>query len=68
MAHRKKDNCIRTPSALQQQAFQLGAVEAHDDFAVDQGNGRRHVTELFELRQRGLIGCDISFGVFDLVL
>src|SRR5713101_16571 len=58
----------QTDSTPQQQVFQPGAVEAHHHFTVYHGDGRRHVTELFKFRQRGLISCDISFGVLDLVL
>ena len=47
---------------------QLGAVETHDHFTVYHCHGRRHVTELFQFHQRGLISHDISFGVLDLVL
>src|SRR6267154_6510568 len=58
----------QTHSTPQQQVFQPGAVEAHHRFTVYHCDGRRHVTELFKFRQRGLISCDISFGVLDLVL
>ena len=40
-------------------------VETHNDFTVYHGDRRRHITELFEFRQRGLISCDISFRVLD---
>src|SRR5229473_8722346 len=58
----------QTDSTPQQQVFQPGAVEAHHHFTVYHRDGRRHVTEFFKFRQRRLLGYDISFGVFDLVL
>jgi hypothetical protein len=55
-------------SARREKALEPGAIEADYDFTVYHGDGRRHVTELFEFRQRSLIRCDITFGIFDLVL
>ncbi len=63
-----RNGLLQDPSTPLQQMVQLGAVETHDHFTVYHCHGRRHVTELFQFHQRGLISHDISFGVLDLVL
>lgn len=53
---------------LPQQVLQRGAVEADYDFAVHHGDGRRHISELFELSQRDLISGDIAINKLNLAL